>query len=101
MSTATETTTAAVNSAAKKAAVAASAVAEALPTVVATEEITATLEVPTKVVLNQGLVVATAFVGGIAVTAGAVFGWKKYQAYKNKKAVEAIVDEATTSTEVK
>lgn len=99
MSTATETTTAAVNSASKKAtekaAQAAAAVAETLPTVVATEEITATVEVPTKVVLNQSMVVITSALAGAGVLAAGLYGWKKFQEIRAKKAADKLVAEVT------
>lgn len=71
------TADAAVNRAAKAAGVTAAAVSEALPTVIETVEVVAT--VPAKVVLNQRLVVATAIVGGAALGAGILFGVNKWQ----------------------
>lgn len=99
MSTSTETTTAAVNTASKKAAQAAAAVAETLPTVVETEALTATLEVPTKVVLNNNLIVLASAVGGSALTVAGFYGWKKFQEFRAKKAAEKTVVEISKATE--
>lgn len=70
-------TTAAVNKAAKAASVSAAAVSSALPTVVETAELA--MQVPSKVVLNQRLVVLTATVAGAALGAGILFGVEKFR----------------------
>lgn len=78
------------NTATKTAAKAAAAVSETLPTVVQTSEFA--LEVPTKVVLNQRMVVIAGVTAGIALGAGAVIGWNKFKAYKAKKDFQADVE---------
>ena len=85
-----DTASPAVNTAAKKAGVAAAKVSEVLPTVVETTEFA--LDVPTKVVLNQRLVVVAAFLGGSAVTAGAYWTVKKVQAVRAAKKLESDLD---------
>jgi hypothetical protein len=107
MSTATTTTT--TTEAAKAANKAGRAIIDSVasagdsltPTVVETAEVALSVDVPTKLVVNQGVVVAAAFVGGVAVTAGAFFGWKKYQEYKNNKAIEKAAEELNKATETK
>lgn len=95
-------TTAAVNRAAKAAGVTAAAVSEALPTVVETVDVVAT--VPAKVVLNQKLVVVTAVVGGAALGAGILFGIQKLKARKETKELEKKLqhhNEASVRTNTK
>ncbi len=50
-----------------------------LPTVVETAEVGMALELPTKVILNQRLVVAVSIVGGAALGAGVLFGINKWR----------------------
>lgn len=74
-------TNAAANKAAKAAAASAAAVSDTLPTVVSTTELA--MEVPTKVVLNQRLIVVASVVGGVAVGAGALYGLQKLKARRD------------------
>jgi hypothetical protein len=87
-------TTNAATTASKKAA---AAVAETLPTVVATTHLD--LEVPAKVVLNQKLVVATSALAGAGVMYGVMFGWKKFQERRAAKALTVPDTIETVSTE--
>ena len=80
---ASSTTNTAVNKAAKAAGVTAAAVSETLPTVVETAELA--MEVPTKVVLNQRLIVVASIVGGAALGAGILFGVQKLRDRKKNK----------------
>lgn len=74
-------TTTAVTSASKKASdkaiAAVAAASETLPTVVETAEVA--LEIPSKVVLNQKLVVTVSLLAGVGVGAGALWGINKFR----------------------
>lgn len=92
----TETTTTAARAANKAGQKIIDTVSEAsdhvLPSVVETAEVAMAFDVPTKVVLNQKLIVTAAFVGGGLATAGVLFGVKKFQAIKAKKRADKIVE---------
>lgn len=81
----------AANKAGKAAGATASAVSETLPTVVETIEVVTT--VPSKVVLNQRLVVVASVVGGAALGAGAFWGVNKW---RNRNKVVVAVDKPDT-----
>lgn len=71
-----ETTTAATKTAEKTV----KAVSESLPTVVDTVELA--LDIPTKAVLSQKLVVSLSVVAGAAIGAGVLFGVNKWRSRK-------------------
>jgi len=90
----TETTTtvkSASTKAGEKAIAAVAAASETLPTVVETAEVA--LEIPSKVVLNQKLVVTVAVLGGIAAGAGGIIAWNRFKAARAAKKIEAEVEE--------
>lgn len=94
-------TDAAVNKAAKAASVSAAAVSDALPTVVETVDVVATM--PAKIVLNQRLVVAASIIGGAAIGAGALWGIQKFRTKRtNAKLHKAVQEnlEASDPTDV-
>lgn len=101
--TTAETTTAAgkatdavVNKTAKAASVTAAAVSEALPTVVETVDVVATM--PAKVVLNQKLVVTASILGGAVLGAGILFGIQKMKQRRFVKNLNKAVDEGISSS---
>lgn len=81
----------------EKAIAAVAAASDTLPTVVETAEVA--LEIPSKVVLNQKLVVLVSLAAGGGLTAGALWGVNKFRAYRAQKKLEVeiteIVDETT------
>lgn len=83
MSETTNTATTATTTAAKKAA---AAVSETLPTVVETVEVA--MEMPSKVVLNQKLVVIVSVAAGVAIGAGGLWGFNKWR--NRNKVVVAV-----------
>jgi len=91
-----ESTTAVANTASKKAAQAAAAVSEALPTVVETAEIA--LEVPSKVVLNQKLVVAASVAGGMALGAGIYYGVQKFRVHRLVNKLKSVDENTNDET---
>lgn len=95
-----ETTTTAVTTgskAADRAVRAVAAASETLPTVVETAEVA--LTVPSKVVLNQRLIVVASIVGGTVLGAGALYGYNKFQQARANKKLHAAVDEMTAPTD--
>lgn len=94
--TMSDTTSPAVNAAAKKAGVAAAKVSETLPTVVETVELA--MDVPSKVVLNQRLVVITSVVGGATLGAGLLWGVNKLRAVRAQKKLQSEIEADVTAT---
>lgn len=84
----TETTTAS-KKATEKAIAAVAAASETLPTVVETAEVA--LEIPSKVVLNQRLVVGVGVVAGIALGVGGVFGYGKLKEIRARRTAAKVV----------
>jgi hypothetical protein len=78
-----------------KAAKAAAAVSDTLPTVVETAEVA--MEIPTKVVLNQKLIVTAGVVVGVALGVGATIGWNKFRAHQQTKKLNKAVETLSES----
>lgn len=100
--TATRTTAsvaekAAVNRAAKAAGVTAAEVSKTLPTVVETAELA--MEVPSKVVLNQKMVVAVSVVAGAALGVGVLFGAYKLRERMAKRKLDKELADVKKDTE--
>jgi ABC-type proline/glycine betaine transport system permease subunit len=82
-------TTVAEKAVVNRAAKAAGEVSKALPTVVETAELA--VEVPSKVMLNQKMIVAVSVVGGAVLGAGVLFGVNKLRERMAKKKVDGDV----------
>jgi hypothetical protein len=93
MSETTTTTARAANKAGQKVLDAVASAGEtALPTAVEVAEVTMSLDVPTKVVLNQKLIVVVSVAGGAALGAVGLWGAKKLRAVKARRDLEKALE---------
>lgn len=72
----------------------AAVVADNLGTVAETVEVA--LEVPSKVVMNQKLVVAASVVVGTGLGVAGVFGYRKFQEFRRDRKIKKAADEMTS-----
>lgn len=64
-----------------------------LPTVVETTEHAMSLDLPTKVVLNQRLIVGASIVGGAVLGVGILAGVNKFRAVRRERKFAEVVNE--------
>lgn len=101
-----ETTTATTTTAARAANKAGKAIIDTvtaagehtLPTVVETAEVALALDVPTKVVLNQRLIVIATAVASASAGAGIYWGVNKFRAVRAQRKMEQAVEETLNPT---
>jgi len=73
---------------------AATTVASALPAVVETAELA--VEVPSKVVVNNKLLIAVGVAVGTSLGVAGVIGWQKFQAKRAEKKANEVPDDASS-----
>lgn len=102
MSETTTTTTSAARAANKAGKTIIDTVASAgehtLPTVVETAEVALALDVPTKVVLNQRLIVIASVLGGAVLGAGVLYGVNRF---RNRNKTVLVANEDGSVDEIK